>query len=104
MAYASPAYRSTVSINIGMTGSAIKNFGTAEQKDRVVQRLEQACRWLLVNSPKETEDRVFRLWALKLAGAAGDQRGCGERGREGLADVHLSRWCHRFDARGAAGL
>jgi acyl-CoA dehydrogenase len=28
LSYASPAYRSTISINIGMTGSAIKNFGT----------------------------------------------------------------------------
>ena len=26
LSYASPSYRSTVSINIGMTGSAIKNF------------------------------------------------------------------------------
>jgi hypothetical protein len=27
LSYAAPAYRSTVSINIGMTGSALKNFG-----------------------------------------------------------------------------
>src|SRR5258708_18180347 len=52
---------------------ALRTFGTAEQKDRVDQRIEQARRWLLANSPKETEDRVFLLWALKLAGAAGDQ-------------------------------
>ena len=32
ISYAAPAYRSTMSINVGMTGSAIKNFGTAEQK------------------------------------------------------------------------
>lgn len=32
LSYAAPAYRSTMSINVGMTGSAIKNFGTAEQK------------------------------------------------------------------------
>ena len=46
LSYASPAYRSTVSINIGMTGSAIKNFGTAEQKAEWLPRIasgEIAC-------------------------------------------------------------
>src|SRR5574343_844682 len=46
MAYASPAYRSTVSINIGMTGSAIKNYGTPEQKAEWLPRIasgEIAC-------------------------------------------------------------
>ena len=39
LAYAAPAYRSTVSINIGMTGSAIKNFGTPEQKAHWLPRI-----------------------------------------------------------------
>ena len=46
LAYASPAYRSTISINIGMTGSAIKNFGTPEQKAHWLPRIasgEIAC-------------------------------------------------------------
>jgi acyl-CoA dehydrogenase len=46
LAYAAPAYRSTVSINIGMTGSAIKNFGTPEQKAHWLPRIasgEIAC-------------------------------------------------------------
>ena len=46
LAYAAPAYRSTVSINIGMTGSAIKNFGTPEQKTHWLPRIasgEIAC-------------------------------------------------------------
>ncbi|MFM5893320.1 MAG: acyl-CoA dehydrogenase family protein [Novosphingobium sp.] len=46
LSYASPAYRSTISINIGMTGSAIKNFGTAEQKAEWLPRIasgEIAC-------------------------------------------------------------
>ncbi len=46
LAYASPAYRSTISINIGMTGSAIKNFGTPEQKSEWLPRIasgEIAC-------------------------------------------------------------
>ena len=49
------------------------------------QRIEQAHRWLLANSPKETEDRVFRLWALKLAGAAVDQTSGGSGGLAGHA-------------------
>lgn len=46
LSYAAPAYRSAVSINIGMTGSAIKNFGTAEQKAEWLPRIaagEIAC-------------------------------------------------------------
>lgn len=46
LSYAAPAYRSTVSINIGMTGSAIKNFGTDDQKAQWLPRIasgEIAC-------------------------------------------------------------
>ncbi len=46
LSFASPAYRSTVSINIGMTGSAIKNYGTPEQKAEWLPRIaggEIAC-------------------------------------------------------------
>ena len=46
ISYAAPAYRSTMSINVGMTGSAIKNFGTAEQKAYWLPRIasgEIAC-------------------------------------------------------------
>ena len=46
ISYAAPAYRSTMSINVGMTGSAIKNFGTAEQKAAWLPRIasgEIAC-------------------------------------------------------------
>ena len=46
LSYASAAYRSTMSINVGMTGSAIKNFGTAEQKAEWLPRIasgEIAC-------------------------------------------------------------
>ena len=46
ISYAAPAYRSTMSINVGMTGSAIKNFGTAEQKAQWLPRIasgEIAC-------------------------------------------------------------
>jgi acyl-CoA dehydrogenase len=46
LSYAAPAYRSTMSINVGMTGSAIKNFGTTEQKAEWLPRIasgEIAC-------------------------------------------------------------
>ena len=39
LSYAAPAFRSTMSINVGMTGSAIKNFGTAEQKAEWLPRI-----------------------------------------------------------------
>lgn len=50
----------------------LRTFATTEQKERVDQRIDQARRWLLANSAKDTEDRVFRLWALKLAGVTGE--------------------------------
>ncbi len=46
LSYAAPAYRSTMSINVGMTGSAIKNFGTPEQRAEWLPRIaagEIAC-------------------------------------------------------------
>jgi acyl-CoA dehydrogenase len=46
LSYAAPAFRSTMSINVGMTGSAIKNFGTAEQRAEWLPRIasgEIAC-------------------------------------------------------------
>lgn len=44
-------------------------YATAEQKDRVSARTEAARRWLRENQAKDTEDRVFRLRALQVAGA-----------------------------------
>jgi outer membrane protein assembly factor BamB len=52
---------------------ALQNFGTAEQKERADRRIDEARRWLLENLPRETEDRVFRMWGLKLAGVVGEQ-------------------------------
>ena len=46
LSYAAPAYRSTMSINVGMTGSAIRKFGTPEQKSHWLPRIasgEIAC-------------------------------------------------------------
>ena len=46
LSYAAPAFRSTMSINVGMTGSAIRKFGTPEQKAYWLPRIaagEIAC-------------------------------------------------------------
>ena len=39
LSYAAPAYRSTLSMNVGMTGSAIRKYGTEEQKAHWLPRL-----------------------------------------------------------------
>ncbi len=48
---------------------ALQFYGSAEQQDRIAQRTRVVRDWLLRTPAKDTEDRVFRLWALKLAGA-----------------------------------
>jgi Prenyltransferase and squalene oxidase repeat len=48
---------------------ALKIFGTANQRERIDQRTAKAREWLLQASAADTEDRVFRLWSLKLADA-----------------------------------
>jgi hypothetical protein len=47
----------------------LRRFGTPEQQERIATRTDQARRWLLASKAKDTEDRVFRLGALHLAGA-----------------------------------
>jgi hypothetical protein len=47
---------------------ALQAYGTAEQKERVAKRLEEVKGWLARTPAKDTEDRVFRLWALRRAG------------------------------------
>jgi hypothetical protein len=46
----------------------LQSYATAEQKERVQKRLEEVRDWLRKAAPKDTEDRVFRLWSMKLAG------------------------------------
>ena len=48
----------------------LKSFGTPEQRDRIARRMDRAREWLLKTPPIETEDRVSRLRALSVAGAA----------------------------------
>ena len=49
--------------------SALKNYGPEAKKDAIDARIEKTRKWLLLTKPKDTEDRVFQLRALKLAGA-----------------------------------
>ncbi len=48
---------------------ALQTFGTPEQEERIARRTRQVRAWLLRTPAKDTEDRVFRLWALKHAAA-----------------------------------
>jgi hypothetical protein len=47
----------------------LRKFGTPEQQEHITARTDRARRWLLDTPAKDTEDRVFRLWALQVAGA-----------------------------------
>jgi Prenyltransferase and squalene oxidase repeat len=47
---------------------ALQTFGTAEQKKRIDERIRVVRGWLAKTRVKDTEDRVFRLWALKRVG------------------------------------
>jgi hypothetical protein len=48
---------------------ALRAYATPAQKERVATRTEAARAWLLKTEPKDTEDRVCRLWGLHAAGA-----------------------------------
>lgn len=49
---------------LGLRG--LQSFGTTEQQERIAARREQVRGWLSVAKPESTEDRVFRLRAMKL--------------------------------------
>jgi squalene cyclase len=44
-------------------------YGSKTQADAARERVRQARAWLAQGQPADTEDRVFRLWGLKYAGA-----------------------------------
>jgi hypothetical protein len=48
---------------------ALRKWATTAQKERAEERMEAARGWLLKTPARDTEDRVFRLWALREAGA-----------------------------------
>ncbi|MBY0512866.1 MAG: hypothetical protein K2P78_03025 [Gemmataceae bacterium] len=47
----------------------LRVWGPAKQKEKIAERTEAARGWLLKTPAKDTEDRVFRLFALKEAAA-----------------------------------
>jgi hypothetical protein len=48
---------------------ALRTWGSGGQKDRIAKRTDTVRGWLLKAPARDTEDRVFRLWALQAAGA-----------------------------------
>ncbi len=46
----------------------MEKFGTPDQRERIDRRAEQVRQWVLKTEPKDTEDRVFRLRALRMPG------------------------------------
>jgi hypothetical protein len=65
-----PSEASNFTVNY-MTIRALKKWGSAEQKERIAKRIAEARAWLLKTPARDTEDRVFRLWALQVAGVEG---------------------------------
>ena len=51
----------------------LKTFGTPEQRERIERRFEQVRQWLVTTPAQDTEDRVSRLRALQVAGAAPEE-------------------------------
>src|SRR5439155_22864107 len=49
----------------------LQTFGTAEQRARIDERVGAVRGWLAKAPARDTEDRVFRLWALKRVRCAG---------------------------------
>jgi hypothetical protein len=47
---------------------AMKKWGIPKQKERIAKRFDTVRGWLLKATARDTEDRVFRLWALQAAG------------------------------------
>ncbi|HTU22748.1 MAG TPA: prenyltransferase/squalene oxidase repeat-containing protein [Gemmataceae bacterium] len=47
----------------------LQAFGTKEQKKRIDERIRVVRGWLEKTPAKDTEDRVFRLWAMQRAGS-----------------------------------
>jgi predicted GH43/DUF377 family glycosyl hydrolase len=43
----------------------LQAFGTAPQQDRILKRVQKVRPWVMKSKPRDTEDRVSRLWSLK---------------------------------------
>jgi hypothetical protein len=47
----------------------LRSLGASDKREQIDKRVSQALQWLLNATAGDTEERVFRLWALKIAGA-----------------------------------
>ncbi len=47
---------------------ALRKWGAPEQKERITKRIDRVRAWLLKTPARDTEERVFRLWALQSSG------------------------------------
>jgi hypothetical protein len=54
-------------------GQASDSKRAKEPEPEIAERSRRALAWLKTARPHETEDRVFRLWAMKTAGASADE-------------------------------
>ncbi|MHB1558325.1 MAG: hypothetical protein ACYC61_12765 [Isosphaeraceae bacterium] len=52
---------------------ALDYYGPKDRSNAVKDRTQSARAWLAKARPADTEDRVFRLWGLKYAGASADE-------------------------------
>lgn len=52
-----------------LAARGLRVWATADQKERAAKRTDTARAWLLKTAAKDTEDRAFRLFALKEVGA-----------------------------------
>jgi len=52
---------------------SLRAWGSADQQERIAKRIETVRAWLLKSTPKDTEDRVFRLGAMHAAGVRGEE-------------------------------
>lgn len=57
-----------------LTIRALKIYGAKENADEIDSRIRHAKKWLISTIPQSTEDRSFRLLALKWAGATDAER------------------------------
>jgi BNR repeat-like domain/Prenyltransferase and squalene oxidase repeat len=48
---------------------ALRHWGAVSQKDRIDKRMATVRDWFIKTPAQDTEDRVFRLWGLHVAGA-----------------------------------
>jgi hypothetical protein len=51
----------------------LQSYGTPEQRKRIDERIRVVRGWLEKTTAKNTEDRVFRLWAMQRAGCEAEK-------------------------------